>query len=54
MNLQEIIAIVENKLHALQIELANQTNAGDLNQVIIIKGDIAETEKVLAKLKANN
>lgn len=51
MKIQEIISLVEAKLSTLQTSYTLATSSGNLEEVLRLEQEIAETEKTVQKLK---
>lgn len=51
MSLAELIQLVQNKLSALNSARASAASVGDINQVILLDAQIAETQLTLDQLK---
>ena len=51
MSLAELIQLVQNKLSALNSARASAAAVGDINQVVLLDAQIAETQLTLDQLK---
>ncbi len=54
MQITEIIAILNNRIATLQTQRMHAVNAGNLDTVVQIDADIAETQLTIAQLSAVN
>jgi uncharacterized membrane protein (DUF106 family) len=52
MSIEELIALLQNKINTLQKNKKNAEEGGDIATIEKLEGDIAETEAIITKLKS--